>query len=96
MSEILPHNQAILTERDYCCAICWSHLLLRPAEGHAWSVECAVYGDEHNGFVTKFYADSRRSASIGEIIEINQMLREINVLPKSGRTTQQLLTELGF
>jgi len=79
--------------RDYVCAICWGHLDLFNEQ-----IECAKYGKDHEGFVTKHYAENRRQDDAGDFIEARQVLRDAGIVenPHEGKTTDQLLDELGF
>ena len=83
--------------RDYVCSKCWGHLIARIENGE-YVIECATDGQEHSGFVTKYYVERRRAESLGEYIEANDLLNKIGVTksPHAGKTSKQLLDELGY
>lgn len=72
----------------YVCSICWGQLI---DDGE--SVKCANY-PEHEGFVTRSYAETRKGESTIEAIEAKQVLRNAGILPR--KSEEQLLKELGF
>jgi alkylhydroperoxidase family enzyme len=84
------------TARDYCCATCWSHLIARYLGNDQSTVECAAYGNEHAGFVTRRYADRRRSESQGDVLEVKRMMRQFGAIPSNNRSSAEILAELGF
>ena len=79
--------------RDYVCSVCWGHLDLFNEH-----VECAKYGTEHEGYVTKHYAENRRQDDAGDFIDARHTLRAAGIIenPHEGKTADQLLDELGF
>lgn len=85
------------TERDYVCSACWGHLLLRDAGEHdSWVVECHRCEDTP-GFVTKRYAEERRSNSRAELRDVRRMMRKIGALPAEKRGTESsILHDLGY
>lgn len=85
------------TVRDYVCSACWGHLLMMDAGEHdSWIVECHNCEDTP-GFVTKRYAEERRSSSLGELREVRRMLRKIGALPAEERRSEQsILKDLGY
>jgi hypothetical protein len=91
----MPEAAAQLTVRDYACAGCYGHLRLDYLGHGIARVYCHRCGPDR-GFVSKHYVDQRRSDSIGEAIEVRNLLQEIGVLDKPKRSANQILTELGF
>lgn len=96
-----PLNDVLaeVTVRDYVCSNCWGHLVKWPLSGsRMWLVLCARCGDQTRGYTTRYYAESRRSESIGEYREAKNLLEDFGVLENehSGKTVEQLLKELGF
>lgn len=75
------------------CAICWGHLNI---DGKHNAVYCGTYQEEHRdaGFVTAYYVEKRRQASSGEKVEVNQVLRDIGILPT--KTEDEIMKDLGF
>jgi len=87
---------AAVTIRDCVCAGCWGHLIEFAEQGQS-RVECAAYGAEHTGFVSKAYADTRRAESAAEAYEVKQLLQELRVIERpQPKSEQQILSELGF
>jgi hypothetical protein len=90
---------ARLTVRDYLCSICWSHLILFPVTGsRLLLVKCSNCLDETRGFVTKYYAESRRLEDAADYLEVREMLRGMGIITSehSGKSAEQLIRELGF
>ena len=98
MLELLDDRLAALTVRDYVCSNCWGHLMKWPAEDRMWVVNCHRCGEETKGYVTHYYAEGRRSESIGEERETSEMLQVLGIIPEDheGKSVQELLAELGF
>jgi hypothetical protein len=82
-------------QRDYLCAVCWGHLILKNEPGRRFSVECAKYGKAHEGFVTRAFVEHQRSNSGGELAEARWNLAEILGL-QGNETEDELLKDLGF
>jgi hypothetical protein len=65
-------------------------------EGDGWRIECHRCG-AGQGFVTKAYAERRRSDSIGEKWEVEDMLEKTGVLPEQPRRSpEEILKDLGY
>ena len=98
MIEPLSDHLIDLTLRDYVCSNCWGHLILNSAEGNKWLVLCHRCGEETKGYVTRYFAESRRSESHGEKSETRILLQSMGIIPNelSGKTVEELLAEMGF
>ena len=62
-------------------------------------VYCPNCGEDNTkGYVTKFFADMRRSENEGERMDVEDLMTSIGLLenPHKGKTEKQLLDELGF
>lgn len=95
MSQVMSQ----VTIRDCVCSICWGHLLRWPEPGtrDGWIVKCHRCQDRTRGFVTKYYAETRRSDSIAEKWEVRSMLEDMGIIDKQpSRPVGQILSELGF
>lgn len=92
---ILPDAQAEQTQRDYVCAGCWGRINIYYQKGGLARVVCDKCGDGR-GFVTKRYAERRREEDFAEASEVRRMLRQIKVITRQPKTTDELLKELGF
>lgn len=94
--EPVDFAKAEKTIRDYCCAVCWGHLLMMPVKGSRdFTIECGKYGTSHSGYVKKSYASQRRSDSHGELIEARYNLAGV-FGPEDNRTEADCLRDLGF
>lgn len=79
----------------YVCAVCWSPLYERfDATGES-IVTCMVH-PEHEGYVTKAYAERRRAESLGEAAEVKELLNGLGITknPHAGKTAEQIIAEL--
>lgn len=88
------------TVKHYACSNCWGELEMIPDEAQPdlYQVKCKKCGDETKGYVTQHYVERRRSESQFEEVNATHMLMKAGVLdnPLAGKTTEQLLKELGF
>ena len=89
----MDHVLASKIVRDYVCSTCWSHLI-ETLDMTGSEVSCAVYGTEHQGYVTKVYVERRRSQSRCEAVEVDALLKQVGILPK--KNEKQQMEELGF
>ena len=85
------------TVKRYVCSACWGHLTQKHAD-NGNLIECHSCKEETPGFVTKAFAERRREESIGEKMDTTKMLREVGGIenPHAGKSTKQLLSEMGF
>ena len=83
--------EARRTVRDYVCAVCWGQLVNFFDATHAW-IKCANPNCQGGGYVTRAYADRRRSESLGEAAEVRHNLRFI--FPTPARKAADILKEL--
>lgn len=94
MLEPLDDVQADLTIRDYVCSACWSHLVKYPAPERLWFCKCSQCDDDTPGYVTKFYAESRRGNSMAD--KADALINLKDLFPRPQRTEQEVLSDLGF
>ena len=85
------------TVKFYACSNCWGDLEMIP-EGEGYQVLCKKCGPETKGYVTQHYITRRRAESEFEEVNVAHMLMKSDVIenPHKGKTTEQLLKELGF
>lgn len=97
MPDPLTPELAMRTIRDYVCAQCWGGLLLYPIDDRMYHALCRAYGEEHSGYVTKYYAERRREESAGEKLEVRDMLVEAGVIkPEPRQPREKTIKELGY
>ena len=98
MLELLDDRLAELTVRDYVCSNCWGHLQKWPDDDRMWLVLCHRCHEETKGYVTRYFAESRRSESVREKSEARILLLALGLIADdlSGKTEEELLAELGF
>lgn len=90
-----PELATTLVQR-YCCAGCWGHLNTYHEPGSRLvRVVCDKCGDGR-GFVTKRYAEKRRSESFGEAFEVRDLLEHTGLIMRPTRTVAEVLKDLGF
>lgn len=87
-----------VTVRDYVCSNCWGPLHKLPlSQEDQWLVLCNACLDQTKGFVTRYYAESRRSDSHFELYEAKKMLQDAGILDRPERRTEaEILKDLGF
>ena len=78
----------------YVCARCY-HPLVATFEGESIVVSCTNPDCNGQGFVTRAYAERRRSESSGDYMEASHNLAEILGLKKKDRTETEILQDLG-
>jgi hypothetical protein len=95
--QILDEAYARKTVKFYACSNCWGELEMVPA-GNGYSVLCKKCGAETKGYVTQRYVNRRRAESEFEEVNAVHMLTHAGVLenPLAGKSTSELLKELGF
>lgn len=86
--------QALVVRERYVCAKCWGQLNVYFDRSGPARVTCDQCGDGY-GFVKKLWAERRRNESIGELIEVKDLLKRIGVMPHVRRTAEEILAELG-
>jgi hypothetical protein len=98
MLEPLDDRMKELTIRDYVCSNCWGDLIPQFADNRLWLVVCNSCREETKGYVTRYYAENRRSESHGEHSETRLLLQSMGIIPNehSGKSEEELLRELGF
>jgi len=90
---------AAKTVDRYVCSNCWGHLVETFGKDPSVSdVTCPVCGDDLKGFVSKYYAERRREESVGELMDVKHMLRQLGIVknPHEGKSSGDILSELGF
>lgn len=94
MNDVIESQEkAIRTTRRYVCAGCYGPLIAEPVDSEGnYKISCPTCGDGR-GFVTRSFADGRRSDSVAEAADVRPMLRQIGVIQR--KSEQQLLQELG-
>lgn len=95
--EILSVELARKTVKHYLCSNCWGELEAIP-EGDGFKALCRSCGADTKGYVTQRYVTRRRAESEFEKVNATHMLIRAGVLdnPHAGKSTKQLLEELGF
>ena len=79
----------------YVCARCYGHLLIFTIPGsRSVNIECANQNCNGAGFVTKFYAEQRRSDSIAEKWEALDNLGKILKIERRGKSADEVIKEL--
>lgn len=95
-----PLNDVLaeVTVRDYVCSNCWRDLVKYPVKGtRSWLVLCRSCGESTKGYVTRWYAESRRSESRADLPDVSRMLQEAGIIESPPRKSEeQILKELGF
>src|SRR4030067_3498900 len=86
------------TVKFYACSSCWGELESKPAQDGMYFVVCKKCQDETKGYVTQYYVNRRRAESEFEEVNVSHMLRRIEIIPNphKGKSTEQLLKEIGF
>jgi DNA-directed RNA polymerase subunit RPC12/RpoP len=86
------------TVKHYVCSNCWGELEMAPIQGDKFEVTCKKCGDETKGYVTQYYVNRRRGESEHEEVNVRHLLQKLDIIPNphKGKSTEQLLKELGF
>lgn len=97
MAQIVDVATARTYEAHYVCARCYGRLLVTdPHDGtRNMQVECSNPDCNGQGFVTRNYAERRRSESSGEYIEAMHNLGKALGLKKKPRSEKEILEDLG-
>lgn len=93
----IPRHELDDTLREYVCSICWGALEFhQDRETHEWYALCRRHKEETVGYTSRKFAERKREASIGELLEAERNLRDLMGLKRERRTTGENLKELGF
>jgi hypothetical protein len=79
----------------FLCSQCWGHLVARPTDTGVM-VLCGSCGEETKGYVSKRYVERRQQESQVERIDAKIVLKSVIKSPLSGKSTDQLLQDLGY
>ena len=95
---LIDRALSVLTVRDYVCSVCWGHLVAMPWSPTRDLVQCQIYGTEHGGFVTRWWADKQRKLDAANAADAKDLLYSIGIIHREseGMTEEQILKELGF
>ena len=96
MAHIFDEHLAQHTINNYVCSACWGHLISFHEPERMTRVECHRCGTETPGFVTKYYSERRQAESTADKMDVLHNLRGIIPNPNEGKSTDDLLEELGF
>jgi predicted amidophosphoribosyltransferase len=96
--EALDRELARKTVKNYCCSNCWGELEILPdlRENGMYFVTCRRCGEQTKGYVSQYYANTRRSESGFEKMDVTRMLRKCGILKAEVKTVGANLRELGF
>lgn len=97
--ESFPLQFAVMTVKRYVCSMCWGELetVPDPSDVTAHFVLCKRCKEETRGYITKYFADHRRSESIGEERDVIRLLQTVGIFQKPPRrSVEQNLKDLGF
>jgi len=94
--EIMPYEQAIYTQKHYCCARCYGQLGAYRVPGDTSKLKVMCWNPNCNGtgFVTRKYAEAQRQQSAGDLAEARYNLSK--TLGLKTCTPDQALKDLGF
>lgn len=95
--EALNFTLARKTVKFYACSSCWGELEMTP-KGDKFEVTCKKCAAETKGYVTQYFVNRRRGESEFEQMDATRLLQKLEIIPNphKGKTTEQLLKELGF
>ena len=99
-TQVMDEAKAEKFIHRYVCSTCWGELVADQVEGQRYnrSVHCGNEGCSGPGFVTRKYVEKRRDADHFDFLDASRNLRKVLNLPdpNAGKTTDQLIKELGF
>ena len=94
--EPMSDELANKTVSNYVCSNCWGDLVKYHAPNRMSRVKCVNCGDDTPGFVTRWYAEKRRSESMADKLDIQINLRDIFPSEYAGKSPDELVKELGY
>ena len=91
----LESQQAAQIEAHYVCAQCWGTLITQhvKGEGRLFKVLCPNCGEDR-GFVTRDYAEKRRSDNKVEAVEAKHNLGKILGLPEKPFDREKVIDQM--
>jgi len=79
------------------CSRCYGDLIKREADNRQWFAICLTCGDAWGGTtVSRAYAERIGQKALMERREVKENLRDLFQNPNAGKTTEQILSDLGF
>lgn len=101
---IVTDPEALRLKHNYVCNICWGDIVIEQSrteldkDGHLGTeVRCSNPDCSGTGFVSKNYAERRKTESHFELIEARNNLSEVLGLEKrEPKSVEQNLKEMGF
>lgn len=94
--KVMVTEEAIRVVERYVCSRCWGRLNTKPAGAHKELVYCFNQNCDGSGFVTRRYADEQRAQDRANYAEVMHNLKGIIPGKYDGKSSQDLLNELGF
>jgi hypothetical protein len=83
--------------KHYVCARCYGDLQLRFAENRSYEALCPTCGDAWGSTVIcRSTAERRAQQGMSEIREVRRNLSDLFPNPHHGKTSEQLITEIGY
>lgn len=99
-TEVLEEIDAARFIQKYACSTCWGNLVADSINGERYlkTVHCGNVNCTGAGFVTKHYVEKRRTQDHFDHFEAERNLRVALNLPDpmKGKTTEEILKEIGF
>lgn len=83
--------------RRRVCARCYGDLMKRPAPKRTWEAYCPECGEAWGGLtISRWTAEHRGQRALSEALEVRVTLADLFPNPHKGKTTEQLIRELGM
>ena len=97
MTILLPDGEIDKFISRNVCSRCYGDLQKYPAKGRLWEAGCPVCGDAwHETTIKRYTAEKRGQAGLAEIREVKSNLPDLFPNPHKGKSTEELIKELGF
>ncbi len=81
----------------HVCARCYGDLQKYPAENRLWEAKCPNCGDAWHGTTIRHSTAERRGqAALSELREVKNNLPDLFPNPHKGKSTDELLKDLGY
>ncbi len=94
--QVVTTDEAIDLQTNCVCSRCYHPVICTPGVSGLLIAQCSNPNCNGEGFVTRHYAERRKSDSWSELAEARENLKAFIPEPEDNRTCDEILAALGF
>jgi ribosomal protein L37AE/L43A len=97
MAILFPDGEIDKYISSHVCSRCYGDLQKKPVENRLWDASCPECGDAwHGTTIRRSTAERRGQRALSEAQEVKTNLPDLFPNPHDGKSTDQLIKELGY